>query len=272
MGDESCSGIVDNKSAFKPGGTAIVAMGKTAGRVKKSGMDSMGRWTYQLLDGKRGKDILIVSVYQCCRQPTNPNGVIAYHQQEIMLSRTNRVDRDPRRNFYRDIYMRRTRTIDFALAPPELANKLAKFTYEPFMYRLKGDHRAYYFDIGEDILFGNKQEPAYDPARTFSSKDPKAVTTYLGATYKHLQANAVMSRIKKLLKNDTPDHDEAKKLDALMTQACTHAANQCKKRRVDYWNIEIHETKRDLSVWCQWRVPDRSVRVSVRIEQKKFHV
>jgi hypothetical protein len=304
--------VVDNKSAFKPGGTAIVAMGKTAGRVKKSGMDSMGRWTYQLLDGKGGKDILIVSIYQCCKQPTNPNGITAYHQQEIMLSETNRVDRDPRRNFYRDIkaflnnqltpennkitpivigdwneeckgtatsqklcdefglvnifdkvhpnqeqfktYMRGTRTIDFALAPPELANKVTNFTYEPFMYRLKGDHRAYYFDIGEEVLFGNKQEPVYDPAgRTFSSKDPKAVTTYLGATYKHLQANAVMSRIKKLLEKDTPDHDEAEKLDELMTQACTHAANQCKKRRVDYWNIEIHETKRDLSVWCQYK-------------------
>jgi hypothetical protein len=69
--------IVDNKSAFKPGGTAIVALGKTAGRVKKAGIDSMGRWTYQLLDGKGGKDILIVSVYQCCKQPTNSKGVTA---------------------------------------------------------------------------------------------------------------------------------------------------------------------------------------------------
>jgi hypothetical protein len=47
--------VVDNNSAFKPGGTAIVAMGKTAGRVKKLGIDSMGRRTYQLLDGKGEK-------------------------------------------------------------------------------------------------------------------------------------------------------------------------------------------------------------------------
>jgi hypothetical protein len=38
--------VVDNESAFKPGGSAIVTMGRTAGRVKKSGVDSMGRWTY----------------------------------------------------------------------------------------------------------------------------------------------------------------------------------------------------------------------------------
>jgi hypothetical protein len=50
-----------------------------------------------------------------------------------------------------------------------------------------------------------------------------------------------------------PNHDEAEKLDKLMTQACEHASNKCKKRRSDYWNITIHEKKRDLSVWCQFK-------------------
>ena len=93
--------IVEND--FKPGGTAIISQGKTGGRVKKSGIDTMGRWTYQVLDGQGEKDILIVSAYQCCKQPTNPRGITAYHQQQIMLSETDRVDRDPRRNFYRDL-------------------------------------------------------------------------------------------------------------------------------------------------------------------------
>jgi hypothetical protein len=44
--------VVDNESTFKPGGLAIVTMGRTAGRVKKSGVDSMGRWTYQVLNWK----------------------------------------------------------------------------------------------------------------------------------------------------------------------------------------------------------------------------
>lgn len=182
--------IVEND--FKPGGRAIISQGKTGGRVKKSGIDPMGRWTYQLLDGQGEKDILIVSAYQCCKQPTNPVGTTAYHQQEIMLSETNRVDRDPRRNFYRDLklflnkhltededktvipilvgdwneeckgtsntqklcddfglvniferlypdqkqfktYMRGSRTIDFVLAPPEIADRVTNFVYEPFL-------------------------------------------------------------------------------------------------------------------------------------------
>ena len=90
-------------SNYKPGGTAIVTRGKTAGRVKKSGSDKLGRWTYQLLDGQGNKDILIVSIYQCCKQPTNPGGHTAYHQQEVLLSERDSTDRDPRRNFFRDI-------------------------------------------------------------------------------------------------------------------------------------------------------------------------
>ena len=303
--------IVENN--FKPGGTAIISQGKTAGRVKKSGIDAMGRWTYQLLDGQGDKDILIVSAYQCCKQPTNPVGITAYHQQEIMLSETDRVDRDPRRNFYRDLksfidhfltddedktvipilvgdwneeckgtsttqklcddfglvnifdrlypdqkqfktYLRGSRTIDFALAPPEIADKVTNFVYEPFLYRLKGDHRAFYFDINENVLFGNKQPPPFDPeGRSFKSKDPKAVTKYLTAVHKHLQSNNVLNRISNMLKSDVPNHEEAEAIDAEITRACQHGANQCKKRRMDYWSIEIHELKRNLSVWCQFR-------------------
>jgi hypothetical protein len=114
-------------------------------------------------------------------------------------------------------YIQGSRIIDFSLATPELAHRVANFVYKPFMYRMKGDYRAYYFDIGEEVLFGNKQEPVYDPAgRSFSSKDPKAVTTYLEAVHKHLQANDEMSRIKKLITNDLPNHEEAEKLDKLI--------------------------------------------------------
>jgi hypothetical protein len=114
-------------------------------------------------------------------------------------------------------YIRGSRTIDFALAPPELAQRVTNFVYKSFMYRLKGDHRAYYFDIREKVLFGNKQEPVYEPdGRSFSSKDPKAVTIYLEAVHKYLQANDVKSKIKKLIMNDLPNHDEAEKLDKLI--------------------------------------------------------
>jgi hypothetical protein len=192
--------------------------------------------------------VLIVSAYQCCKQPTNPKGITAYHQQEIMLSKSDRVDKDPREKFYQDIktfltkylcnddsednvvpiligdwneeckgrlntqklcddfglvnifqrlypeqkqfktYIRGARQIDFALAPPEIADRVTNFVYKPFMYRLKGDHQAFHFNISEEVLFGNERTPMYDPeGRSFRSNDPKAVV------HKHLDMNHVFN-------------------------------------------------------------------------------
>jgi hypothetical protein len=81
---------------YKPGGTALITFGKTAGRVKERGSDPLGRWTYQILDGKGNKEVLIMNVYQCCKSPTNPTGITAYHQQTIMLSEMDKTDTNPR--------------------------------------------------------------------------------------------------------------------------------------------------------------------------------
>jgi hypothetical protein len=55
------------------------------------------------------------------------------------------------------------------------------------------------------------------------------------------------------MKSDTPDHDEAERLDRELTRACQRGENQCMKQPMDYWSINIHELKRDLSVWCQFK-------------------
>jgi hypothetical protein len=86
-------------SKYKPGGTAIISTGKTTGCVKQSGSDPLGKWTYQLLDGQGDKDVLIVSVYQCCKSPTNPKGLTAYRQQEVLLSELDKTDGDPAKFF-----------------------------------------------------------------------------------------------------------------------------------------------------------------------------
>ena len=54
-------------------------------------------------EGADNKVILIMSIYQCCRNPNNPQEKTAYHQQETMLSERNKTDCDPRKNFYKDM-------------------------------------------------------------------------------------------------------------------------------------------------------------------------
>ena len=44
-----------------------------------------------------------MSIYQCCKISTTPQGKTAYHQQETMLSEKNRNNCDPKRNSYKDM-------------------------------------------------------------------------------------------------------------------------------------------------------------------------
>ena len=53
---------------YKPGGTAMVAFGKTARRVIHQGIDNLGRRSWTAFEGEDNKVILIISIYQCCKK------------------------------------------------------------------------------------------------------------------------------------------------------------------------------------------------------------
>ena len=73
-----------------------------------------------------------------------------------------------------------------------MATKIRRFTYKPFLYRLKGDHRAFYFDILVMDLFGNDQEAATEfEKRKLKSNDGMNVDIYLKLLNKFLSDNMV---------------------------------------------------------------------------------
>ena len=77
---------------FKPGSTSIVTRGKTSSRVKESGTDNLGRWCYQVLDGKGDRDVLLVSIYQSCKSSNKEGILTAHHQQKMLLGEMGRKD------------------------------------------------------------------------------------------------------------------------------------------------------------------------------------
>ena len=83
-------------SDFKPGWTGIITRGSSADRIKRQGYDKLGRWTWQLLNGEGSREVLVISVYQCCRQSNLNARNTASRQQQIHLSEDNRADIDPR--------------------------------------------------------------------------------------------------------------------------------------------------------------------------------
>ena len=73
----------------------MIAFDKTARRVIKQGYNEIGQWSWMVFEGEKNKVILVMSIYQRCKNPTNPTGKAAYHQQETMLLKRNRTDCDP---------------------------------------------------------------------------------------------------------------------------------------------------------------------------------
>ena len=132
-------------------------------------------------------------------------------------------------------YNRGSRQIDFALAPPEIADLVTNFVYEPFFYRLKGDHRGFYFDIPEALLFGNAKPSVYDVnGRKLNSKDIKNVRKYIEAVHDHLISQNVFARVWRLASSSNPDYVEIEKLDQIMTKAYKIGESKCTRKSSSY--------------------------------------
>jgi endonuclease/exonuclease/phosphatase family metal-dependent hydrolase len=65
--------------------------------------------------------------------------------------------------------------IDYALATPRVVAACTKAGSEPFRYRFETDHRGFFLDFDNSILFGNNATPtlASPPSRTLFSKSTK---------------------------------------------------------------------------------------------------
>ena len=55
----------------------------------------------------------------------------------------------------------------------------------------------------------------------------------------------------KLMSNDQPNHKEAEAIDRKLTRVGLHGESKCRKRRRDYWDLNIHIIKTKLLLWSQ---------------------
>ena len=139
--------------------------------------------------------------------------------------------------------------IDYALTSPELASKVMNIMYEPFFYRLKGDHCGFFFDIPENMLFGKTDKDVMNSnTPALLSNNVKSVTKYIIALHKYLSNHNVFKWLWKLNKITDDDIIDLEKIDWDITTGYKHAENQCRKMKWEYWKIELHILKRDLSV------------------------
>ncbi|KAL7526267.1 hypothetical protein ACHAWF_005244, partial [Thalassiosira exigua] len=98
----SCENTSD--TSYLPGGNALLARGKVAGRIFKRYPDSQGRFTYALMRGKDGTGVLLVNAYRVCqKRGTRTTANTAYMQQVVHQRSEGIANPDPRNQILDDI-------------------------------------------------------------------------------------------------------------------------------------------------------------------------
>ena len=99
----SASKQKNKNEVFKMGGTTTVTRGNWSGRIIQSGQDSLGRWSYTKLTGKKDRKIKIITMYRVCKGQQGSGQCTVRMQQELELIRNNRKQEDPREAILKDL-------------------------------------------------------------------------------------------------------------------------------------------------------------------------
>jgi len=90
---------------YQPGGTCTVVLGKWTSCIRFTNQDSrgLGRWSYIEFEGRNAHQIIIMTAYQSCSQPTQL-GLITFHNQQYrLLLEAGQSWPDPRLQFLDDL-------------------------------------------------------------------------------------------------------------------------------------------------------------------------
>ena len=91
------------KSMFKPGGTLILTVGSTTGRVVKQVRDKWGRWACQEFQGRESQRLVIISAYQPIDSGAKAGKITVAAQHRSLLLRSDDNVQNPRTAFRRDL-------------------------------------------------------------------------------------------------------------------------------------------------------------------------
>ena len=109
-------------------------------------------------------------------------------------------------------YARGSKRINYILCDAWVSDASIQGCYEPFQYRLKGDHRPMVVDFNTNLLFGNPTTTLATLAQQeFLSKDADSNRKYIQNKHKYLTQHHFASRLAHL--QEVLDTDLAEQLD-----------------------------------------------------------
>ena len=101
------SSDMPSASMYKPWGITMTLTDKLCGTAKPgAGKDpsGIGRWSYMVLKGKTGQELLVSTAYRVSQvsMPQHGEGT-TYHQEHMIMSKTGNTNPNPRKQFILDM-------------------------------------------------------------------------------------------------------------------------------------------------------------------------
>ena len=100
----TASSCPSQRTGYLPGGTAMIARGRVAGRVWKRIPDELGRFTAMACHGRDQTGIILITIYRVCQtsgKGLSPN--TAYMQQYVELRKKGVTFPNPRAQMLKDL-------------------------------------------------------------------------------------------------------------------------------------------------------------------------
>ena len=123
-----------------------------------------------------------------------------------------------------------SRCIDYILVDPALKDSILACGYEPFNFRILGDHRGVYMDVDTRMFFGSDTVPcAALKSRQLQSRKVKQIVPYFEALHQELTRHNWFEQIKELerqMQQGQAYDPLAEKLDQRRISASKYAASQ----------------------------------------------
>jgi hypothetical protein len=155
-------------------------------------------------------------------------------------------------------YFRGRKCLDYGLATHRVANALLTCGYKAFNERFATDHRAYYFDLDNDKLFGNMtQKLAPHSQRTLKSNNIEQATQYIKFKYDYLMQRNAQCRSDQLsLPGDR--HAFAECLDSDVLKASLDAEKNTKQFREPAWSVALSQARLRKVILKKWLTMHRT--------------
>jgi hypothetical protein len=140
--------------------------------------------------------------------------------------------------------------IDFALAMPRVVEACIHAGSKPFRHRFETDHRGFFLDLDNAVLFGNQTAILQSPSqRGLTSKSFKHCKTYIASRWKYLNHHKWFERLWAAIQREEVPSTTLETLDRDWTASALAAEKKCQSYPAGPYSQEIAKLQRKKTVF-----------------------